>query len=237
LFKKTTNTTREERVWRATLAKTQAERVAFETMSISGKARIEGETGDLGNLSVSYRIDLIRDSTMIIRLSKFIEVARIKLDADSIYVLNRLEQSYTACDYSLAESYTGLQADFQTMQALFLGDFVPIPRNLKAEEIQALPQTFIGEEAGTFFRYFIDPLILRVVGIETRNEARGQASLIRYSRFETYGRTQMPQEIQIGVSAPETLDIGLDHRKVRLDESLNLSFDVPGNFRRASCDF
>lgn len=237
LFQKTTRIDRKERVWRKTLTQAQAARVDFETMSISGKARIEGQTGDLGNVSISYRIDLRRDSLMIIRLSKFIEVARVKLDADSIYVLNRLNQEYSVCDYRLAEDYTGLKADFQTMQDLFLGHFAPIPDDLRAEELDAVPQTFVGEAAGTFFRYFLDPLILKVVGIETRNEGRNQASLIRYRDFEELSGTRMPQVIDIAVTAPDTLGIGLDHRRVRVDESLNLGFDIPGNFRRTNCDF
>lgn len=237
LFRKASKADREERAWRATLAKTETNRLAFNTLSLSGKARISGETGDMGNLSISYRIDLRRDSVMTIRLSKFIEVARIQLDHDSIRVINRLEQSYSVCGYELAEDYTGLKANFEVMQGLFLGEFNPIPDNLTAEKVKGVPQTFTGSEAGTLFRYLIDPLVLRLVGIETSNAIRQQASTIQYTDFEAYGKTQMPQTVDIEVTAPSQLEISLSHRKVRIDEALNLSFEVPGNFERKACDF
>lgn len=237
LFRKGSKADRAERAWRATLAKTETNRLDFETLNLSGKARIEGETGDLGNLSISYRIDLRRDSVMTIRLSKFIEVARIQLDQDSIRVINRLEQSYSVCGYELAEEFTGLKANFDVMQSLFLGNFRPIPRDLRAEKLDSSPQAFTGTESGTFFRYFINPLILRVVGIETNNEARQQASLITYAGFEAIENTQMPQAITIQVTSPDELEVSLAHRKVRVNEPLNLSFEIPGNFQRSACDF
>jgi hypothetical protein len=237
LFRKGSRADREERAWRATLAKTETNRLAFNTLSLSGKARISGETGDMGNLSINYRIDLRRDSVMTIRLNKFIEVARIQLDHDSIRVINRLEQTYSVCGYQLAEDYTGLKANFEVMQGLFLGEFTPIPTNLAAEKINGTPQAFTGSKAGTFFRYLIDPLILRLVGIESSNEIRQQASIIQYTDFEAYGKTQMPQTIAIQVTAPSQLEVSLSHRKMRIDEELNLSFEVPGNFKRKACDF
>lgn len=237
LFRRVTKEEKQEQLYRQTLAKVQAERLQFNALSLTGKARIDGETGDLGSLSVNYRIDMVRDSLIIIRISKFIEVARIKMDQDSIYILNRLNQEHIVCDYQLAETYTGLQADLMTLQALLLGEFAPIPEKLQVEQIDQTPWRVTGEEAGTFFRYFITPTLLRLVSIEANNEARDQASLIEYSDFEERGETNLPMQITVNITAPDSLTLGLSHRKVKIDDRSSLSFEVPGNFSRKNCDF
>lgn len=237
LFKKVRNEG-ESVAWRRTLNETRAQRPEFEKLSMSGRIRVNFPNGEFDGVSASYRIDLRKDSAMLIRLSKFIEVARIKVDRDSIYVLDRLGGTYRVCDFSLAKSYTGLDVDFDALQALILGDFDPIPSDLIAENVKTLPHTFIGTEAGTDFRYFIDPLLLKLLQFEANDTVRRMGSTISYSEFTPMAGTQVPQLIRIYAFTPDTVNIELSHRRMDF-EAGKLSFEL-GNledYKREGCDF
>jgi len=239
LFNKEARTEKKEAVWRGTLAGTMAQRVEFETMELSGKARYEAPGGEgISGLSVSYRITIAKDSLMLIRVSKFIEAAKILIDQDSIRILDKLGNNYMVCDYSLAESYTGLKADFRTLQDMVLGHFLPIPKDLTPEELNAFPQVFQGEAQGTSFRYFIDPLMLKLLRFEADNPERNQRAAVEYTQFEEQGNTQMPMTIGIATFAPDTAMIRLEHRKVNINPSSpKFNFNVPSSYTRTGCDF
>lgn len=237
LFRKVTKE-REDVAWRRTLSGTLAQRPQFEKLSLSGKIRVDSPEGDFSGVSATYRIDLRRDSAMLIRLSKFIEVARIKIDQDSIYVLDRLGSTYRVCDFSLAESYTGLEVDFEALQDLLLGNFHPIPEDLSPENTDSLPQTFVGSEAGTEFRYFIDPLIFKLLQFEAQNLQREINSTVVYRDFSGMAGAQVPQTVLIEAATPDAISIELDHRRLDFDPG-RVSFelgDVSG-YERKGCNF
>jgi hypothetical protein len=237
LFRKTTADDAKTAA-RKTLVQARAERVAFETMSLTGRVRLESPGGEFSGLSATYRIDLARDSVMLIRLSKFLEVARVRIDRDSIRVVSRLDNTYRVCDFSLAEEYTGLKADFQVLQDLILGNFSPIPQRLVPQNLSAAPQTFTGETAGTNFRYLIDPLIMKLVRIEAQNPSRNLGSVISYDAFETMGDTQMPQFVGIRAASPDTVVVELDHRRVEINPGrVSLELGDTSDYQREGCDF
>lgn len=228
----------QEVVGRRVLQEVKAQQAEFKTMTISGKVRVEAPGGGFSGLSASYRIDLRRDSLLVLKVTKFIEVARVKIDQDSIYIIDRLNGALYVCDFSLAEKYTGLKADFQALHDLLLGNFNPIPATLKAENVKTLPYTFTGEEAGMNFRYFIDPLISKLLRIQANNPETGLGSDISYTEFEPAGETVLPRLIEINAISPDTINLELDHRRIDVDgrkPSFELG-DLSG-LERKGCDF
>jgi hypothetical protein len=221
---------------KSTLAKTKKERVDFKTISFSGKARLNMPTAAMENASASYRVSIEQDKQMLIRVSYFIEVARILITRDSIFVQDKINKKLIACDFSIAESYTGLQADFDMLQDILLGNYHQIPEEVKLSAESKNPLIFTGTAGGASFAYSIDPVINKVVKIQANNTDKKQASEIAYGEFESFGGTEMPQTTSISVTSPEVLSFSLEHRKVEINPS-RISFKLSSlkNYDKEGC--
>ncbi len=221
---------------RNTLAKTEAASLAFENLSLSGRANVEGGPNQL-DLSVNYRINILEDSLMLIRLIQVIEGARILLTPDSIFMLNKLNRSYLAMDYAKVREFIGFDADFSLIQDLLLGNYHPIPSRLELESLRASPQVFKGREAGYEFAYRIDPVRSKVVGIESQNSLLNRHTQVAYDDFQPVANTVVPMEGLISVLAPGSLTFAFSHRKVELDaERASFAFRVPDSYEKMELD-
>jgi hypothetical protein len=91
--------------------------------SLTARARISSE-GDGMSIAVNANIIWIRDSIIWLNAKKFgLEALRVLVTRDSVFVLNRLEKSYTAQGLeSLRAQFALPQGDvFQVMQNTLLG--------------------------------------------------------------------------------------------------------------------
>ncbi|MEZ4829567.1 MAG: DUF4292 domain-containing protein [Bacteroidia bacterium] len=233
---KNTSDTGSSTGWRAILEKTEAERIQFEDISISGKAILNIPEANVSGMSVQYRMSILRDSMIMIRVSKIVEVARILITRDSVLVLDKINKNFIACDFQLAEEYTGLDADFSLLQDLILGHFHPLPLKFTPDKKTANIQTFRGNYSGTDFAYSIDTKLHKVVTIEAKNTLKNQESQINYRDFETNGGTEIPMTTAISVSAPSNLSFEIQHKKVQVNSG-DLSFVLGStdSYERTGC--
>ncbi|WNJ17809.1 DUF4292 domain-containing protein [Pontibacter sp. G13] len=224
--------------WQAILDESSAENVDFGTINISGKARIQAPSMGINSLQVSYKIAMSDDSLVHIRLTKFgIEPFRVLALPDSLFVLNRQDNSLMACDYGLAQSVTGIEADIQTIQSILLGDFTPLTSELKPTKRRGNPRTFHGSTAGASLDYVLDTGTSKLLQFITSNTALNQAATVSYADFKDVGNGKvMPMIVKVNVSAPDELSIEFQHKKVQIDpSSIYTKFNVPSGFSRMSC--
>ena len=232
LFKSKTET-RSERAWRSILKGVETARPEFETMSINGRANIYIPGGEMEHVSASYRMYIAKDSVILLRVSKIIELARVLITPDSIFIRNNLEETLTVADYSLAEEYTGLQADFGLLQDLFLGNFHPVPTEIRYQGEEMGRVRFDGEKSGTKFSYTIDKALVKLVGMRADQPAKAMSSTITYADFISVGKQSIPQEVTIDVSAEQPLTIGFQHKKIQIDpDRISFLFPVPDHYER-----
>ncbi|MDW3648642.1 MAG: DUF4292 domain-containing protein [Bacteroidia bacterium] len=225
-----------EKAWKTTISNASKERVEYKTLELSGKAQLDIEKMGVNNMGVSYRVSMEKDKRIWIRVSKLIEVARILARPDSLFVLDKINRRYIACDYALAEKFTGLEMDFELLQDLILGNFNPIPEELSPGLQENGVQTFTGEKAGTDFTYKIDNSTFKVKEIKAVNSGLKQNTVISYSDFSEKASTLMPQNTSISVLSPEEISIDLSHRKVDLNPSdPSFSFRVPSSYAKRGC--
>lgn len=219
--------------WRYTLAQSEQERLDFQTLTLSGKAEVK-VPAQSSRISANYRINMAKDSLIWIRLSKFgIEAMRVLITPDSIWVLDKLSNRLEVADFSLAEEYTGLEADFSTLQDLILGNLYVVPDNLTPEKKKGNPQVFTGSKEGMAFRYSIDTDLYKVLEIDAQNPARDQHSTIQYENFEPTANTQIPTRGTITVIAPAATSFRFNHTKVELNPSkISFKFNVPDDYER-----
>ncbi len=206
----------------------------FREVAISGKADIR--TPDL-NLGASYRIHIQKDKQILIKVSKFVEVVKVLITTDSIFVQDKLNQAYYACDYSLAKEYLGVEADFQMIQALFLGDYAPIPPNMQlSSPPESNPLKFSGSLDSTKIDYYLDRELKKLVRLSVENPAIEGQSDAFYKDFEKVNSQNFPMAFELQVPAPLDGSLTFRHKRVQVNPSnLNFSFDIPSGFTRQDC--
>lgn len=228
--------TQEQKAWKMTLQKAAEEKLEYNTLQLSGKAQLNIPKMGLNSMSVNYRVSMEQDKKIWIKVSKFIEVARILARPDSLFVLDKLGKRLMACDYSMAKDFTGLDMDFQLMQDLLLGNFNPIPDELSPGLVAEGSQAFSGSKAGSDFSYTINNATHKVTEIQAINTALKQNTKINYKDFSDKGNTLMPLGTEINMTSPDEVFVELSHRRVDINPAdISFIFKVPSGYARSGC--
>lgn len=206
----------------------------FKEAAITGKANIKSP--DV-NLSASYRIHLEKDKQILIRISKFVEILKILITQDSIFVQDKFNQNYYACDYSLAKEYLGVEANFEMIQALLLGDYYPIPEDMKlTSPAESNPLKFSGTLDSTMIDYYLDKELKKLVRLGVTNPQLEGQSNAYYEGFEKVNNQDFPMEFRLEVPAPLDGEVRFNHKRVQVNPTnLNFEFNIPSGYTRQDC--
>lgn len=223
--------------WKAIEKRALEEQMDFSAVTLSGKAKLNYPEGGFNNLGASYRISIIQDSVIMIRVIKLIEAARILITQDSIYVQNRINNQLIVCDFGLAEDAIGLPADFGLIQDLLLGQYHPIPTTMEIVDKRGNPKVFQGEAAGMQFLYSLDSDLAKPIQILATDSVVDRNVSLAYSDFEKSDYGTYPNQGTINVSGTEELSVTFTHRKVSFSEDRSLaSFNVPSGYTKVPCE-
>jgi len=108
----------------------------FDANWIEAKAKIQFQS-DLQNESFNVTIRMRKDSLIWMNIKKLsVEGARILIDKDSVYILNRLAKEYYVRGLDYVEQEFNLPANFEALQTMILGN----PYLLAEQEYTTIPQ-------------------------------------------------------------------------------------------------
>lgn len=220
-----------------TLKLVQENNPSFKTLTISGKARVDMPKEEL-NLRLSYRMNILKDSLIWMRVSKLgIEAVRVMITRDSIFAIDNLSETYIRSGFEPAQKYTGLEVNFDILQDLLIGNLHLIPQRVEQRKPETDPilLTLSGNERGTGFTYTIDKKWLKLIKIHAANPSLLQETEISYGGFENYGKGLLPEEGSIRVSQPNQVELDFNHSRVRVNpEKISVKFQVPKNYTLVS---
>ena len=80
----------------------------------------------MGDLSANGQIRMRKDSVIWVSLTKFIEVARVKLTPDSLFFHNKIQNEYYAGNYDFLKKNFGVEMDFSLLESLLTGNDFPL---------------------------------------------------------------------------------------------------------------
>lgn len=210
------------------------ENLEYERIAISGKANAEIPKEGV-RIGLNYRINMIADSLIWMRISKFgFEAARVLVKNDSIFVIDRVNNQFVVSDLSLAKSYIGMELELDALQDVFLGNFNPVIQasRLKLNAVNGL-QSLKGSQAGTYFAWDIDPEMNKLLKITATNPDSMLSSQLVYKKFEKEGKVSIPLEGRVEVKGQTELNFEYNHRKIEVDpQKMSLAFKVPKSFDR-----
>lgn len=228
-----TDKARPGKSWRVALAECKGNPVEFTTLNMSGKARAEMSSMDF-NMNISYRVQIHADSLIMIRFSKIgIEAIRVYMDRDSIYILDKFQRTYQVASYDKAYELTGLEADFDLIQDLLIGNLNQIPEKLDLEDKRADPFVFKGMKELTDFSYSIRRDDFKLSRLEARNPILDQHSLLQYNQFKEVDGQLFCTEGIFKVISPKNILFDFRHNKVDINPSrISIKIAIPNGYER-----
>lgn len=236
LFRKGQKEDPQVRMLREAIGLTQQSNVDFENAYINGKARLEMPEGEFQNLTVDYRIYIDKDEAILVRIKKFIEVAKVYIDQDSIYIQNKINKELYVIPTSESEKFLGFKADFSTLEDVLLGNlnfFGSQPSELKAADLESNPLVLTGQFQTASLTYLLDKEIHKLKGLSIVDSTQNAVAKLSYDSFSEVDGKKIPHGLEIKVDAPQKAGAEFDHKKIELNKKdFKMSFEVPKNYER-----
>ena len=211
------------------LAAIKAKQLVFNTFSARAKTKLDID-GNGNDVTLNLRIQHDKKIWVSVTALLGIEVARALITPDSITVINRLQGVYIKKPFSYINQYGGKQVNYQTLEALLVGNAVPQLLNDNADISIDNANTVIAGTIETMVYKLILGPDYRVSQLSLTNPA-GQALQVTNSAFIQADTRSVPSQIDIA-SAVENkkVQISLHYNSVDLDKTLDYPFSIPDRF-------
>lgn len=208
----------------------RSKQLAFNTFS--GKAKtslnIDGSGNDVTlNLRIQHDKKIWVSVTAILGL----EVARALITPDSIIIINRLQGLYIKKPFSYVDQYAGKQVNYQTLEALLVGNAVPQLLNDNADISTDNANTVVSGSLQTMlYKLTLGP-DFKVSQTSLANQQAGQNLQVTNSAFIQADTRIIPSQIDItSAVASKKVQISLHYNSVDFDKVLEYPFSIPDRF-------
>ena len=202
----------------------------------TAKAKLNYTNGDqklsaVANLRIKY------DSLIWISISPGlgVEVLRLKLTTDSVFLIDRMAHKYMKSSYSEFNNFYGIKLNFKWIQAIMLGN--PLSSNKKLVINKENGRILYEQNDGPLFiRNFIGDQSNKIEKISVRNSAAKYEMVINYGDFTQLNeRALLPYYMKLVLTFFEeeqpTKQIDINIKSANLpDKTLKFPFNVPAKF-------
>ena len=220
---------------------------SFDFESLQAKVGIKVETED-NAFNLKGQLKMKKDSILwaSITLPLGLEVARIKVTADSIFFINKSNKSYLAEQTKSFNYLQNINADINTIQSVFTGNIFLI--NKKSDNnvfIKDNKYNLLSEENITFINnkykknftinknIIIDPTLFRITKYEIiNNEDSNYGLTIDYSNFIEIKGKYLPSIIKINISTEEKMYITITYSNISTNNNTQYNFSIPKKYER-----
>ena len=203
----------------------------FNTLSMKAKADI-----NLGrdNHDVNMNIRIRKDQAIWASVSASfmgIEVARALITPDSVKVLDKFNDIYTAKPFSYLHQFTNEQVDFKAVQALFSANAVPGTVTESSTFNMSGSETLVsGSLSGLLYSLLFNEN-KNLIRNKLEDQLSGQKLSVDYSDFQTVGGQSFPYAININsVTKNKAIAIRIKSSSVEVNTNVDMPFTVPKRF-------
>lgn len=186
------------------------------------------------NLSTPVQIRIKQDSAIWMSITPVlgIEMVRILIRKDSVFMINRLKKEYYAGSFDLIKKQLGLSVNYKLVEKLLIGD---IP--LKSTSSQKLTKTsthYVLEQLLKDFTIVnnIQKANSRLDKIEINGKEEDIETQILYSSFTPINEVDFAQNIKLNqVREGKKTNIDVKYSKTKTsDQPINMTFSIPSNY-------
>lgn len=203
----------------------------FNTLALKGKADLD-INGEQNNVNMNIR--MLKDKkiwVIITAAGGIIEVARAMITPDSLFLLNKLEKTYTKKSFSYIYEFTNKQVNFVLLQAVLSGNTVPEFMTTKSNLTQNNGVWVLdGNSESLAYQVLFNTLLK--VGETTLNDAKaGQAFKVTYGKYTPVNNALFPSSLNIStMSGVKKMNIAIDFSKIESNVPVDFPFNVPKNY-------
>jgi hypothetical protein len=212
-----------------------------EFTSFSAKGRMQLEKPD-EKLASSVTIRIKKDSVIWLSIvpGLGIEVARVRITPDTIQVLDRLHKEYMAGNFGLLQKRFNVAANFQMLQALLLGNYLPGQPGFEKEIVNGQLKQIRQEQGKITFDQFINPATRKLTSLEINDSGTKDRMNVVYNEFEQLNNSPIATAILMTLnraSAPDPQSrnavVSVKYNKFTVnDPEMSFPFTVPADYVR-----
>ncbi|WP_181305023.1 DUF4292 domain-containing protein [Rufibacter sp. XAAS-G3-1] len=202
----------------------------------SAKGRVQSESSKISaNLTLRMKKnEVIWASVQALGF----EAARLKVTPDSVYVVNRLKDEFFAGSYDMLRQRYNVDVDFNTLQEILIGNFVPSDSKREKLAQEGPVQHLRTLRTNLQIDQFVDTTRYKLKRTEVRNLQTKDFMTVDYQDFEDLNGKPFAMALLLSIQQPEgnaskTTVVAVKHRQVSTSEtSLDFPFSVPSNYER-----
>ncbi len=202
----------------------------FKTLSIKAKANLNINNN---NNDVNMNIRIRNNEAIWVSVTAMagLEVARALITADSVKVLNRMDNIYLKKPFSYIYEFTNERITFQTLQSVLLGnamsEFISESTQLKNEDQNTQLKTVL---ASMVYNFTVNQQN-KVLFTQLNDASAGQELLVNYTNFLSINQQLIPHSVIINSKAKnKAISLDLNYLKIDMDGNVDLPFRVPERF-------
>ena len=228
------------------------EKVRFENMlantlsydTYQSKANITFKSGSSKSMSVSSTFKLIKDKELQISVTPLlgIEVYRLVLTQDSIYLFDRMGSRYVAESYSKYKSYLPVDLGFETIQALFMNEmFIPGQNEVTKDDFKQfnwktqVDNKMVGvyKKDKVFNLSFMASAENRLEKTISSSKGDKHKMMWVYPVFEDLNHASFPRVSNVEVlSGNKKYDVSISHSRISVNSDVAIDKRVPKSYKK-----
>lgn len=202
----------------------------FNTLSLKGKANLN-VNGDENNVTMLIRIQKDKKIWVSITAIAGIEVARAVITPDSLFLLNRLQKTYTRKPFNYVNDFTNKQINFGLLQAVLAGNTIPDFMIEKSALVQENGVWVLSGNAGDLAYKVLFNTLLKVTETTLNDAKVAQALKVVYGNYTPVNEALFPSSLKINsMAGDKKINIEIEFNKIESNIPVDFPFTVPKNF-------
>ncbi|HET9430715.1 MAG TPA: DUF4292 domain-containing protein [Chitinophagaceae bacterium] len=202
--------------------------------TFSAKIEVDYQDGSGKNYDVTAHVRMMKDSVIWISIRALlgIEGLRAFITPDSVKLLDKQNNIYTARSVAYLQEVTALPLTLQSLQDLLIGNPVFVDSNIisYSRSENTITLLSIGDFFKNLFSLENGSLLLQGSKLDDLDELRNRTCYLGYSDYEDKKRVNFSTRRHIAVAEKKKLDIKLDFKQYDFNETLSFPFSVPKNY-------
>ena len=215
------------------LAKLDSNKVPFNTFS--AKVDVDYRGGDDKHYDVNANIRMYKDSLIWASVNAVlgIEAMRVLITKDSVFLLDKLNKTYTARSVDYLQEVTSLPLNLSTLQNLLIGNPVFIDSVVSySNDNSIISLLSIGQAFKNLVTINANNNLLLHSKLDDIDITRSRTADLSYDDYETRKGTLFSTKRRITVAEKNKLDISLNFKQVEFNQEISFPFSIPRNYKR-----
>ena len=184
-------------------------------------------------IGFSSTIRLKKDETIWISASKLgIELARIMITPDSVFMMNRWEKEYAIKSFDELAEYTSVPVSFIDLQDIVFGN--PVQFGNGEQELDLLSEKYLVTNENELLKnmYWFSAGDLLLDNMQMINKGEEQEVFVSLNDYRSVSQKQLAHQRDVHFKGDKSINIELEYSRIKVNEPLEFPFNIPSTYKR-----